>query len=117
MVSNEILENVIKDKEEAREICILLMNSNYEEDIEKMCFYDIKEKRATNLYFLCNGDAELIHQTIQFIASGKVELKAIHKNLDSKKPKPIINRKKRENESYFEFYNEQIKECWTRKKR
>lgn len=117
MISNEILENVIKEKEEAKDICILLINSNYEEDVEKMCFYNITGKRAANLYFLCNGDAELIHQSIQFITSGKVELKNIHRNLDSKNPKPIINRKINKNESYKEFYEKQVKECWSRKKR
>lgn len=112
IVTETILNKVIGDNDGARNLCLLLMLGGYENDIEELCFYRIREKRAENLYNICNGDLELIHLSIQFISRENVSLNAIHKRLDMDEPMPLINRKIRNDESYSEFFDEQLNECW-----
>ena len=113
MINDEILEKVIDDNDDARNICLILMLHNYDDDIEELCFFGITGKRAANLYYLTKGDPDLLHQSIKFIASEEISLTAIHKRLDSPKPRPLIERKIRPNETYSEFFEEQIEKCWT----
>ena len=117
VAKTEIIEKVIDDNEYAREMYLMLVNSGYEEDIEKLCYYEITGQRAANLYFLTQGNPSLTHQTIMFIESGLVSLKQIHKNLDSRKPKPIIDRVINDDESYSDFFNKQFEKHWKIKKR
>lgn len=117
MIKFEVLEKLVDNVEDARDIYLLLVSSEYEEDIEKMCYYEITGERAVKLYNLTKGDINLVHQSIKFIESGLIPLKRIHKNLDSRNSKPLINRIIREDESYEEFFKKQIEECWQTKKR
>ena len=117
MVKFEVIEKLVDGIEEARDIHLLLVSSEYKEDIEKMCYYDITGDRAVKLYNLTKGDVNLVHQSIKFIESGLIPLKKIHKNLDSKNAKPLINRSIKKDESYEEFFKKQIEECWKTKKR
>lgn len=117
MVEFEVIEKLTDNVEEARDIYLLLVSSEYKADIEKMCYYEIVGKRAVQLYNLTKGNINLVHQSIKFIESGLIPLKRIHKNLDSRNAKPLINRTINENESYDEFFKKQIEECWKTKKR
>ena len=116
VVTETILKKVIGDNDGARELCLLLMLGEYSDDIEELCFYGITEKRAANLYYVTNGDMDLVHQSIKFISSEIISLSAIHKRLDADEPQPIINRKIKPKEEYYEFFESQVNECWETKK-
>ena len=112
MVNDVVLEKVIDGNEDAKEICLLLRLVNKEENIAKLSELDIIGKRAANLYYLSEGDPELVDLSLQFIESGIVPLKDIHKRLDSASRKPIVNRKKENDETLEEYLQAQAKECW-----
>ena len=117
MIQFEVIEKLVDGVEDARDIYLLLVSSEYKDDIEKMCYYEITGNRAVKLYNVTKGDIDLVHQSIKFIESGLVPLVKIHKSLDSKVAKPIINRTIKEEESYADFFKKQIEECWKTKKR
>ena len=77
MIKFEVLEKLVDNVEDARDIYLLLVSSEYEEDIEKMCYYEITGERAVKLYNLTKGDINLVHQSIKFIESVLAKIQTV----------------------------------------